>query len=62
MIFLEQEFWQNHVQAKIPPPYTENGNLILKSTKRYGSKAGSSSDEITMDSNMTNILMRYLEL
>lgn len=62
MIFLEQEFWENHVQAKIPPPYTENGNLILKSTKRYGSKVGSSSDEIMMNSNMTNILMRYLEL
>lgn len=62
MIFLEQEFWFNHVQVQIPPPYTENGKLIMKSAKRYGSQSGSNSDEITMDSKMTTILMRYLEL
>ena len=26
MIYLEQSFWENHVLAKIPPPYTEDGD------------------------------------
>ena len=34
MIFLEQEFWTEHVQKKIPPPYLEDGDVILESLKR----------------------------
>lgn len=62
MIFLEQDFWVNHVQTKIPPPYTENGNLILKSVKRYSGLTEESEDGLILDADMTNILMRYLQL
>ena len=37
LIALEQAFWREHVLAKTPPPYTEDGDLILKSLQRlYG--------------------------
>jgi putative phage-type endonuclease len=35
MIALEEHFWVNHVQAQIPPPYTENGDLVLESIRRH---------------------------
>ena len=31
MIFLEQEFWEENVKKKVPPPYTESGKLVLES-------------------------------
>lgn len=35
LIFLEENFWTNHVQAKTPPPYIEDdGALILESLRR----------------------------
>ena len=35
LIALEENFWANHVQAKIPPPYIEDdGALILESLRR----------------------------
>ena len=50
MIFLETEFWNSHVMKKTPPPYTEDGNLILKSKK------------VTMDNSTAAVLSRYMEL
>lgn len=34
LIALEDSFWRGHVLAKIPPPYTEDGDLILESLRR----------------------------
>ena len=34
MIALEQTFWQENVLAKVPPPYTEDGELIMASLRR----------------------------
>lgn len=34
MIAVEQIFWQENVLAKVPPPYTEDGELILESLRR----------------------------
>lgn len=38
LIFLEEDFWTNRVQAHVPPPYIEkDGELILQSIKhRFG--------------------------
>ena len=30
MIYLEREFWHDHILTRIPPPYTEDGSLILE--------------------------------
>lgn len=34
LIALEDSFWRDHVLAKTPPPYTEDGDLILESLRR----------------------------
>ena len=34
MIYLEREFWHDHILTRIPPPYTEDGSLILESLRR----------------------------
>ena len=31
MIFLERQFWEDHVQKKVPPPYLEDGDVIQES-------------------------------
>lgn len=62
MIFLEQEFWQNHVQAKVPPPYTEAGDLIMQSVRRHAGSADESAPVIQFDENMRDRLLRFREL
>lgn len=62
MIYLEENFWNNHVQAMVPPPYTEDGDLILESTRRYSGPADKTASEIRLNLEMTTKLMRYLEL
>ena len=62
MIFLEKDFWENHVQAKRPPPYLEDGGLIAASAKRYGGPADPLAPTVPLDEDMTGILMRYLRL
>lgn len=62
MIFLETEFWDNHVMKKTPPPYTEDGDLILKSVRQYTGKADESAEKITMDNSTAAVLSRYMEL
>lgn len=62
MIFLEQEFWQNHVQAQVPPPYTEDGDLIIKSVRRYAGHADENASAINFDEKMKEKLIRFQEL
>ena len=62
MIYLEKDFWENHVQAKRPPPYLEDGGLIVASAKRYGGPADPLASAVQLDAEMTNLLMRYLRL
>jgi predicted phage-related endonuclease len=60
MIALEEYFWVNHVQAQIPPPYTESGDLILESVRRHHGVADANAPEIILNCE-TNIA-RFLEL
>ena len=62
MIFLETEFWNSHVMKKTPPPYTEDGNLILKSVRQHTGKADESAEKVTMDNSTAAVLSRYMEL
>ena len=62
LIYLEKNFWENHVQAKCPPPYVEDGDLIVASAKRYGGPADLQAQAIALDAGMTDTLMRYLQL
>lgn len=62
MIFLEQNFWENHVLLQAPPPYTETGDLIIESARRHFGTADKEAPVIKFDIGMSSKLMRYLQL
>jgi len=62
MIYLERNFWENHVQMQIPPPYTEDGDLILDSAKKYLGPADKNAPALTFDMGTAAKVRRYLEL
>ena len=62
MIFLEQEFWDRHVQKQVPPPYLEDGDVILASARQYCGRADKDADAIVLNGVMPSTLMRYMEL
>ena len=62
LIALEQDFWENHVLTGTPPPYTEDGDLIINSVRRHFGPADLSAPELTLEGNMTLLISRYLEL
>lgn len=62
MIYLEQNFWENHVSLKNPPPYTEDGARIMESIQRYCGPADENAPVIEFRTDMTVMLMRYMQL
>jgi putative phage-type endonuclease len=62
MIAHEEYFWNNHVQANIPPPYTEAGKLILESVKRHVGNADTKAPEILLTGDYETNIIRFLEL
>lgn len=61
MIFLEQYFWENHVLTRTPPPYTEDGDLVLESVRRHTGSADQDAPVVTLDLSLTAKLMRYVK-
>ena len=45
LIALERDFWENHILTGMPPPYTEDGDLILNSVRRHFGPADPSAPE-----------------
>lgn len=62
MIFLEQEFWENHVLAKEPPPYLEDGSLIMESARRHFGPADPGAPVVELNVGMAAKVVRYLQL
>lgn len=62
MVYLEQYFWENHVLTKTPPPYTEDGDLVVESVRRHTGTADRDAAVVTLDFSLTAKLMRYLQL
>lgn len=62
MIFLEKEFWEDHVLAKLPPPYMENGDLIMDSARKHFGPADPNAPTVELNTGMAAKLMRYLQL
>lgn len=56
MIYLEQAFWQDNVQKKIPPPYVEDGDLVLDSVRMYSDPADTEADAVTLDKTQMSII------
>ena len=46
----------------MPPPYTEDGDLILDSVRRHFGPADPSAPELILEGNMALLIPRYLEL
>lgn len=49
MVFLEQYFWENHVQRHVPPPYTESGALIIESARKHFGPADKNAPTVALD-------------
>ncbi len=62
MVFLEEYFWNSHVAVKVPPPYTEDGELIMESARRFIGPADTSAPGFVLEGEMADALVRYMEL
>ena len=62
LIFLEQDFWYGHVIPRIPPPYTENGDLILKSLSTYTGLPADTKKTTRLSPDVSGILSQYLSV
>lgn len=62
LIFLEECFWQEHVLAKIPPDYTEDGDLIQESLKRFSPPADRLAETVSLSVDGKQRLEQYLAL
>ena len=62
MIFLEQAFWQENILKRIPPPYVEDGDLVLESVRMYSEPADPDVEAITLDFTQMAMLAQYLQM
>ena len=62
MIYLERSFWQDNVLVKNPPPYVEDGDLVLESVQMYGKPADPGAEAVTLDNTQMAILAQYLQM
>lgn len=62
LIFLEREFWENHVLARKPPPYLEDGDLIIDSSRRHFGPANPDAPAVELNASMEAKVLRYLQL
>lgn len=53
LIALEYDYWHNHILARVPPPYCEDGDLILESVKNhYGTSLSTEKNSNSQERNM----------
>ena len=62
LIFMEQYFWMDHVKKQQPPPFTEDGELIIATSRKYSGLADPNAPAVSLDLTMTATLFRYLQL
>ena len=62
MVYLEREFWHDHILTRIPPPYTDDGSLILESLRRRLGAADKTVPAIQLDNDLSTTMLRYLRL
>ena len=63
LIALEENFWMNHVQAKVPPPYVErDGGLILDSLLRRLGPSYKNMPPVALTEAQFEKVRRYVEL
>lgn len=62
LVALEDYFWHDHVLAKNPPPYTEDGDLILESLRRSLGPSDKDAPPVLITPPQFTRVARYLEL
>ena len=62
LIFYEEYFWTGFVQTKTPPPYVEDGDLVMDSVLQHLAQADPNADAVTLDMTHVNCLLQYLQL
>ncbi len=62
LIMLEDNFWNGHIQRRIPPSYVEDGELIIESVKNHFGTADPNAAAIELSLPSVSSAMRYLEL
>ena len=62
LIALEGFFWNDNVLARVPPPFTESGDLISASSKRHTGPADPNAPALELDAGLSAQLARYLAL
>lgn len=62
MIAQEEHFWEKYVQSNIEPPYTESGELVLASIRRYKGYANPSLGAIHLDPSLAAVLEQYNQI
>lgn len=61
LIAEEQYFWEEYVQKKIKPPYTEKADLVLKSLQKYASSI-ETNKPIVLPADSKETIGKYLKL
>ena len=62
LIIHEQHYWTGFVQTKTPPPYVEDGDLVMDSVLQHLAQADPNEEAITLDMTHINCLLQYLQL
>lgn len=62
LIALEKDFWKNHVLSKSPPPYTEDGDLIMESLRKTLGPPDTEAQPINFSKTQSARVARFLEL
>lgn len=62
MIAIEEDFWNNHVLRQVPPPYIEEGDLIIESVRRHFGPADPELPTTALTDASALHLARFLEL
>ena len=62
LITLENTFWHEHVLAKNPPPYTEDGDLVIESLRRWLGPNEKDAPTVQLTSPQFTLVQRYMEL
>lgn len=62
LIEMERCFWHDNVLSKVPPPYTEDGELILESLRRQLGPSEKDAPPAVLAMPQYALITRYLEL
>jgi len=62
MIEQEQYFWEENVQKRVEPPYTESGDLVIESIRRHYGEADKEAPIVKLDPSLAGNIANYLEL